>query len=47
MSDEQLLLEQDYIRDASMKIRELVSQLGAQIGENVRIGRFERFELGQ
>lgn len=47
VSDEQLLLEQDYIRDASMKIRELVSQLGAQIGENVRIGRFERFELGQ
>jgi elongation factor Ts len=47
IEDEQLLLEQDYIRDPGTKISELVTALSAKTGENVKIGRFQRFELGQ
>lgn len=47
VTDEQLLVEQDYIREPGTKIVDLITDLGAKTGENVRIGRFERFELGQ
>jgi elongation factor Ts len=47
VADEQLLVEQDYIRDPGTKIGDLVKQLSAKTGENVKIGRFQRFELGQ
>jgi elongation factor Ts len=47
VADEQLLLEQDYIRDPGTKIGDLVKQLSAKTGENVKISRFQRFELGQ
>jgi elongation factor Ts len=41
------LLEQPYIRDSSKTIGELVTTIAASTGENVRIKRFKRFELGQ
>jgi elongation factor Ts len=41
------LLEQAYIRDASKTIGELVTSIASTTGENVRVKRFERFELGQ
>jgi elongation factor Ts len=41
------LLEQPYIRDASKTIGELVTTIAASTGENVRVKRFKRFELGQ
>src|SRR5204862_5204570 len=41
------LLEQAYIRDASKTIGELVTGVAATTGENVRVKRFKRFELGQ
>jgi len=41
------LLEQPYIRDSSKTIGELVTTIAATTGENVRIKRFKRFELGQ
>ncbi len=47
VSDEELLMEQDYIREPGVKISDLVKQLAAKTGENVVIGRFSRFELGQ
>ncbi len=47
VSDEELLMEQAYIRDQGIKISDLVKQLSAKTGENVVIGRFSRFELGQ
>lgn len=47
VTDEQLLMEQDYIREPGTKIVDLIKQLGAKTGENVRVNRFERFELGQ
>lgn len=41
------LLGQSYIRDASKTIGELVTGIASTTGENVRVKRFKRFELGR
>lgn len=41
------LEKQTYIRDSSKKVGELVKDLVGKIGENMRIVRFVRFELGE
>ncbi|MEK6206254.1 MAG: translation elongation factor Ts [Chloroflexota bacterium] len=41
------LLTQAYIRDASKTIGELVTGIASTTGENVRVKRFKRFELGR
>ncbi|MBP39417.1 MAG: elongation factor Ts [Chloroflexi bacterium] len=46
VENEQLLLEQEYIRDSSMKITDVVKETIGRLGENIRIRRFSRFELG-
>ena len=46
VGDQELLLEQEYIRDSSMKIADLVRESIGKLGENIRIRRFSRFELG-
>jgi elongation factor Ts len=46
-ADVDQLLGQVYIRDASKTIGELVTGIAATTGENVRVKRFKRFELGQ
>ena len=43
---ELVLLKQPYIKDASKTIGDLVTQYAAKTGENVRVRRFARFELG-
>lgn len=40
------LLKQDYFRDPSITIEQLLNDTIAKIGENMKIGRFIRFELG-
>ncbi len=45
-SDEKELFEQEYIRDGSKKIKDLLNELVLKIGENIKIGRFTRWELG-
>jgi len=40
------LLEQDYIRDGSKKIKDLLTEFISKTGENTKIVRFVRFELG-
>jgi elongation factor Ts len=40
------LLEQPYIRDASMTIRQLINETIGKTGENIQVKRFTRFELG-
>ena len=40
------LLEQPYLRDESKTIGDLVREAIARTGENIRIKRFARFELG-
>jgi elongation factor Ts len=43
---ESCLLEQPYIRDASVTIHDLLTQKIAKIGENIAIRRFTRYQLG-
>jgi elongation factor Ts len=40
------LLEQEYIKDSSVKIKDLIKQKIAAFGENIEIGRFERYQIG-
>ncbi|MEJ2412750.1 MAG: translation elongation factor Ts [Anaerolineales bacterium] len=44
---ENCLLEQAYIRNEEITIRELLHENIASIGENIVIRRFERWELGE
>lgn len=39
------LLAQEFIKDSSKKIDELVKGLVAKFGENIKVGRMERFEI--
>jgi elongation factor Ts len=41
------LLEQPYIRDGSKKIKDLLVEIIAKLGENVVIRRFSRFMIGE
>ncbi|HEY7801257.1 MAG TPA: translation elongation factor Ts [Dehalococcoidia bacterium] len=45
--EETVLLKQPFIRDGSRTIEQLVKEAIAQTGENIRVRRFARFELGQ
>lgn len=38
--------EQDFIKDGSKKVKDLVKELIAKTGENVRLGRVMKLELG-
>jgi elongation factor Ts len=42
----QSLLDQPFIRDNSQTVEELVKQTISQLGENIKIARFIRFQLG-
>jgi len=42
---EACLLDQPFIKDEDITIRELIAQHIAKLGENIRVGRFERFEI--
>jgi elongation factor Ts len=41
------LMDQEFIRDSSLTIEELLKQNIAKLGENIQIRRFERFKLGE
>lgn len=41
------LLDQPFIKDPSMTVQTLLTNLIAKIGENIKIRRFERFEVGE
>ncbi len=41
------LLEQPFIRDDKKIVRDLVNEAIATLGENITVGRFCRFELGE
>jgi elongation factor Ts len=44
---EMVLLEQAFIRDGDLTIDELIKQSVAKLGENIKVRRFERFNLGE
>ncbi len=41
------LLEQPFIRDESRRVRDLITEAIARIGENIQIRRFARFKVGE
>ncbi len=47
VGDDELLMEQAYIRDPGQTIGDLVKLLAGKTGENVHVGRFARYELGE
>ena len=42
-SDE--LLSQDYIREPSKTVQDLINEVIAKVGENIKVGKLARFEL--
>ncbi len=47
LPEETVLMKQSFIKDSSRTIEQLVKEAIAQTGENIRIRRFTRYELGQ
>jgi elongation factor Ts len=45
--EEVCLLDQVYIKDDKVTIRQIVQSAIAKIGENIKIGRFTRYEIGK
>ncbi|HNZ03349.1 MAG TPA: translation elongation factor Ts [Myxococcota bacterium] len=41
------LLEQEYIRDNSKKVKDVMTEVVGRCGENMRVRRFARYELGE
>jgi elongation factor Ts len=41
------LLEQTYVRDSDLTIKELLDAMIVKVGENITIRRFARFQLGE
>jgi elongation factor Ts len=44
--EDNVLLEQKFVKDDTRTVGELVKELSAKTGENVQVRRFVRFELG-
>jgi len=44
-TDPESLLAQPYIKDESITVGELVNRVIAQVGENVKVGKFYRIEV--
>jgi len=44
--DQVVLLEQPYVKDPDMKIKDYLGSIAASLGENIRISRFVRLQLG-
>ena len=45
--EEVCLMDQVYIRDSKMKVRDLLNALIAKLGENINIARFTRYQIGE
>ena len=45
--EEIVLLDQKFIKDSDKKVKDIINDLIAKIGENIKIRRFVRFEVGE
>ena len=45
--EDSCLVEQNFIKDQSVKVKDVVSEVAARVGENIRIKRFSRFSIGE
>ncbi len=46
-SDNEELLKQEFIKEPSKTIQDLIKEVIAKTGENIQLGRFVRFEVGK
>ncbi len=44
---EACLLSQPFIKDPQKTVRDIIAEAIARVGENIKVGRFARFELGK
>lgn len=44
-ADGDILLGQSFVRDQSRSVQELIREVAGKFGENIKVGRFTRFEL--
>jgi len=44
---ESCLMEQPYIKDSKVKVRDLVLAVAGKLKENIQVNRFQRFSLGE
>lgn len=47
MIQENCLLDQPYVKDPGITVRDLVSAAIAKLGENISVNRFSRFQIGE
>jgi len=40
-------MNQPYVRDPNITITDLLNEVIAKIGENIKISRFSRFQIGE
>ena len=45
--EEIVLLDQKFIKDGDLKVQDVLTNLIAKIGENIKIRRFVRYEVGE
>jgi len=45
--EEICLMDQNFIKDPKKKIKDLLGEISAKIGENIVVRRFVRFQLGE
>ena len=45
--EEVCLLEQSFIKDTDIKVKDLLNEMISKIGENIKIRRFVRYEVGE
>jgi len=45
--EEACLMEQSFVKDQNRKVKDIVNEAIAKIGENIRVRRFVRFQLGR
>jgi elongation factor Ts len=45
--EETCLLEQPYIKDPNLKIKDLLTSIIAKTGENISVKRFVRYQVGE
>lgn len=45
--EENCLIDQAFVKDPNMKIKDYITQKIAEIGENIKVRRFTRYQLGE
>ena len=46
-NEDSCLTEQNFIKDQSVKVKDVVNEVAARVGENIRIKRISRFSIGE